>query len=141
MKLIITNIKIKKCVFIAEALLMKLHGFTHASSEVAYKAAIYYSFHIVFFLSLKSQSLKNIICWWILLKYIKIVDSILELCPSSTKKALEKPFPMRWIEWHESVTIIVESLHRLILTLKLTGNWHDKDSSAWAYILLNSLRT
>lgn len=68
-------------------------------------------------------------------------ESIVELSPTSRKESLKKLSPTRWIERHEAIMVMVELLHPLIHALESIENWQDKDSSAGACILLNSLRT
>lgn len=67
-------------------------------------------------------------------------ENIAELCPSSRKEALKKLSPTRWIERHEAIMVMVELLHPLTRTLETIGEWKDKESSAGASILLNSLQ-
>ena len=63
------------------------------------------------------------------------------VCLTSNSTRLIQMCPTRWIDRHDSVIVFVELLKAVIDCLEVISEWPDRDSSAGANQLLNSVKS
>lgn len=67
-------------------------------------------------------------------------SKIEESACKSKRHGLKQMCPTRWVERHDSIMIMVELLEPVFQALEQISDWEDRDTSASANLLLNSIR-
>jgi len=67
-------------------------------------------------------------------------NAVTSVTPKSQTTRLTQMCPTRWIARHDSVIVFLELLKPVLDSLETISEWRDKDSSATAQQLLNSLK-